>query len=124
MVINPLSIKRVILAHWQVDFRKGHLGLLGECRMAGFEPWAGDCVVFISKCRTRVKLLCADQTGLWLAYKQFAKGTLATLVPVLQRPEAQDLSFSDLSMLLDGNRYVVTHRKPPWRPAHLAQLDN
>jgi hypothetical protein len=118
-MLNLLSVKRVILAQWRVDFRKGHLGLLGECRLAGFEPWGGDCVIFISRCRTRLKMLFADSTGLWVVYKQFAKGSLSTEVKILERPRAQVLSFSDLSMLLEGNRFTVTKRKQTWKPKHL-----
>jgi IS66 Orf2 like protein len=118
-MLNPLLVKRVILAQWRVDFRMGHNGLLGECRLAGFEPWAGDCVVFISRCRTRIKMLFADPTGLWVDYKQFAKGAIATEIQILERPKSKELSFSDLSMLLDGNRYTVTRRKQTWKPLHL-----
>jgi len=118
-MLNLLSVKRVLLAQWCVDFRKGHLGLLGECRLAGLEPWSGDCVIFISRCRTRIKMLFVDPTGLWVAYKQFAKGALATEVQILERPHAKALSFSDLSMLLEGNRFTVTRRKETWKPHHL-----
>jgi hypothetical protein len=118
-MLNPILIKRVHLAQWRVDFRKGHLALLGECRLAGLEPWSGDCVIFVSRCRTRIKMLFADPTGLWVAYKQFAKGALATEILILERPQAKVLSFSDLAMLLEGNRFTVTRRKEAWKPQHL-----
>ena len=118
-MLNPISVKRVILAEWLVDFRKGHLGLLGECRLAGFEPWSGDCVVFMSRCRTRIKMLFVDPTGLWVVHKKFAKGALATEIRFLERPQTKTLSFSELSMLLEGNRFTVTRRKETWRPKSL-----
>ena len=118
-MLNLILVKRVLLAQWTVDFRKGHLGLLGECRNAGFEPWSGDCMLFISKNKLSVKILFADPTGLWVANKQFAKGALATEFKILQRPEAQVLSFSELAMLLDGNRFIVTKRKQTWQPQSL-----
>ena len=60
--------------------------MLGECRVAGIEPWKGDCVVFVSRCRTRIKVLFADETGLWMSYKQFAKGAIATQIAMLTSP--------------------------------------
>lgn len=118
-MITTLPIKRILLAEWLVDFRKGHLGLLGECRRNGLEPWSGDCVVFISRCRTRIKLLVADETGLWLGYKQFSKGTIATQLAFFADPQIKILSRSDLAMLLDGNKYTVTKRKAHWAPRNL-----
>lgn len=118
-MLNALNVRRIILAQWCVDFRKGHTGLLGECRIAGFEPWSGDCVVFISRCRTRLKLLYADQTGLWVDYKVFSKGSLATEIEFLEKPHTKSLSSSDLAMLLDGNSYKVIKRKTTWKPSHL-----
>lgn len=118
-MITTLPIKRIVLAEWLVDFRKGHLGLLGECRRNGLEPWCGDCVVFISRCRTRIKLLVADETGLWLGYKQFSKGTIATQLAFFADPQIKILSRSDLAMLLDGNKYTVTKRKAHWAPRNL-----
>lgn len=118
-MLSLVAIKRVVLAQWRVDFRKGHTGLLGECRIAGFEPWNGDCVVFVSRCRTRIKLLFADETGLWLGSKQFAKGALATELDWLDRPHGKMLTHAELTMLLEGHRYTIVRRKPAWRPRHL-----
>lgn len=118
-MLSSLLVQRIVVALWQVDFRKGHLGLLGECRVAGIEPWKGECVVFISRCRTKIKVLFADETGLWVSYKQFAKGAIATQIEMLTSPKTMTMSPSDLAMLLEGNRYKVTRRKRAWRPRHL-----
>jgi IS66 Orf2 like protein len=118
-MLSSLLVRRILVALWRVDFRKGHLGLLGECRVAGIEPWNGDCVVFVSRCRTRIKVLFADETGLWVSYKQFAKGAIATQVEMLTRPETKSMSQSDFAMLLEGNSYTVTRRKVAWRPRRL-----
>lgn len=121
-MLSVQGVKRIVVAQWLVDFRKGHLGLLGECRTAGFEPWSGDCVLFVSRCRTRIKMLFADDTGLWVAYKQFAKGSLSTELDWLHKPSAKTISVADLAMLLGGHKYTVTRRKQPWRPRHLDNI--
>lgn len=118
-MLSSLLVRRIVVALWHVDFRKGHTGLLGECRVAGIEPWKGDCVVFISRCRTRIKVLFADETGLWMSYKQFAKGAIATQVEMLTSPKTKTMTPSDFAMLLEGNSYTVTKRKRTWRPRHL-----
>lgn len=118
-MLSSLLVRRIVVALWQVDFRKGHLGLLGECRVAGIEPWKGDCVVFISRCRTRIKILFADETGLWVSYKQFAKGAIATQIEMLSSPKTKSLTQSDFAMLLEGTSYTVTKRKRAWSPSHL-----
>ena len=118
-MLNSLLVRRILVALWRVDFRKGHAGLLGECRVAGIEPWEGDCVVFVSRCRTRIKVLFADETGLWMSYKQFAKGAIATQIEMLTSPHTKSMTPSDFAMLLEGNSYTVTKRKRTWRPRHL-----
>ena len=118
-MLSSLLVRRIVVALWQVDFRKGHLGLLGECRVAGIEPWKGDCVVFISRCRTRIKILFADETGMWVSYKQFAKGAIATQIEMLSSPKTKSLTQSDFAMLLEGTSYTVTKRKRAWSPSHL-----
>jgi hypothetical protein len=45
----PVKIRRVILAHHRVDFRKGPDGLLGEAYLLGADPYSGDCVVFVKR---------------------------------------------------------------------------
>jgi hypothetical protein len=118
-MLTTQNVQRVILAAWKVDFRKSHLGLLGECRLAGFEPWSGDCVVFVSRCRTKVKVLLSDATGLWVSYKQFAKGTLATEVHWLESPSGKEVTHGELAMILEGHRFVVEKRKETWKPRSL-----
>jgi hypothetical protein len=118
-MLSLYAVKRILLAQWRVDFRKNHLGLLGECRKAGLEPWNGDCVVFVSKCKTKLKMLIADDNGLWIHYKHFSKGTMATKLAFLDFPTSSSLSQADLAMLIDGNGYTVTNRKQKWKPSHL-----
>ncbi len=86
-----------------MDFRKGHLGLQEECRRNGLETRSGDCVVFISLFRIRVKLLVAGASGLWFGYKKFSKGTIASQLAFFADPKMKILSRSDLAMLLELN---------------------
>ena len=76
-------------------------------------------MVFISRCRTRIKVLFADETGLWMSYKQFAKGAIATQIEMLTRAKTKTMTPSDFAILLEGNSYTVTKIKRTWHPRHL-----
>ena len=75
------NIRRILLAQWAVDFRKGHLGLLCECRLAGYEPWEGGCLMLgfafkskTGKSKTRLQVTMA--TGRIHQSDQFSQSSL------------------------------------------------
>lgn len=105
---------KLYLARHQVDFRKGHSGLLAETYNLGLDPYGGDGVVFISRDRRKVKLLMADNNGLWVLYKRFACGVIKTRLAFLDQPGCQSVSFPELAMLLDGARFQVSSRPSDW----------
>jgi len=94
----------------RVDFRKGHDGLLGECYNMGLDPFAGDVVLFVSRCRRRMKLIFADDSGLWVAFKRFNASTMKTKFRFLTDPQVTRLSMAELQMFFEGSAYTIDRR--------------
>jgi len=99
--------RQIYAAMYRVDFRKAHDGLLGECYQLGLDPYKGDVVLFIGRCRRRIKALYADESGLWLSYKRFNKTELKTSFRFLQDPNCRQITPSELSMFFNGNARQV-----------------
>jgi hypothetical protein len=97
-----------------VDFRCGHDGLLGEAYKANFQPFAGDALVFIGRDRRRIKVLYADENGLWVSYKRFNKGALKYSLRFITDPTYKKISISELSLLLGGASYTIHKIKKPY----------
>ena len=53
----PCSVHRLIVAEYRVDFRRYFDGLLSEAYRLGYDPYAGDCVVFAKTDRTQIRVL-------------------------------------------------------------------
>ena len=111
------GIRKIFLSLGRVDFRKGHDGLLAEARRLNVEPWHGEAIIFISRCRTRIKILYSDNTGLWLSYKRFELGTLKTKFRFLNDTLCNEITLAELSMLIEGNDFQIKKRAKTWRPA-------
>jgi len=94
----------------RVDFRKSHDGLLAECYRIGLDPFAGDVVLFVGRCRRRMKLLFADESGLWLAFKKFNAQTMKTKFRFLSDPQVKQISTGELQMFFEGTAYTVDRR--------------
>lgn len=107
----PVTIRRVFLAEYRVDFRKQLNGLLGEAYGLGAAPYDGDCVVFIKKDRTQLRALVGDNLGLYLVHRRFEGGRLATVLSFAQAASARTVSTAELSLLLEGASFTV-HRRP------------
>ena len=105
--------KRLVIARHQVDFRKGWDGLLGESYRLGFDPYAGDCVVFIKRDRTQLRALLGDSLGLVLVSRRFDGGSLK--LPGTSVAGPQVVSMSEVSLLLEGATCTVERRVRPWR---------
>jgi hypothetical protein len=76
----------------------------------GLDPFAGDVVLFIGRCRRRMKLLFADDSGLWLAFKRFNAETLKTRFRFLSDPQTNRISMAELQMFFEGKAYTVDRR--------------
>jgi transposase len=111
MIALQTKIKRVFLCLARVDFRKRHDGLLGEAYRLGLEPFSGDAVIFIGRDKKRIKVLYADNNGLWESYKRFNKGAHRMKFIFDPDSEAKKIRLAELSLLLDGADYTVTHTK-------------
>ena len=73
-MIDCWGVSRILVAKHKVDFRKSFDGLLGEAYNMGLDPLAGDLVVFVGRCRNKIKLLFCDDDGIWVLSKRFHKG--------------------------------------------------
>ena len=105
--------KRLVIARHRVDFRKGWDGLLGESYRLGFDPYAGDCVVFIKRDRTQLRALLGDSLGLVLVSRRFDGGSLK--LPGATAAGPQVVSMSEVSLLLEGATCTVERRVRPWK---------
>jgi len=109
----PITPKRLVIARHHVDFRKGWDGLLGESYRLGFDPYAGDCVVFIKRDRTQLRALLGDCLGLVMVSRRFDGGSLK--LPRATASGPQVVSMSEVSLLLEGATCTVERRVRPWR---------
>ena len=111
-MLPPAKLRFIHVAMHHVDFRKGHDGLLAECYNMGLDPFAGDVVLFIGRCRRRMKLLFADDSGLWVAFKRFNSESIKTKFRFLADPKVNQISMAELQMFFEGKAYTIDqHRK-------------
>lgn len=111
----PVTLRRVLLAEYRVDFRKRFDGLLAEAYRVGAQPYDGDCIVFIKKDRTQIRALVGDRYGLYLVSRRFEGGRLRALLEFAAQPEARTISTGELSLLLEGSSFTVHTRAKAWR---------
>jgi len=109
-MLPPAKMRFIYVATHRVDFRKNHDGLLAEAYNMGLDPYAGDVVLFVGRCRRRMKLIFADSTGLWLAYKKFNDSTIKTKFRFLNDPGYNKISTAELQMFFEGKAYTVNQR--------------
>lgn len=110
---------RILVAEYRVDFRKAHDGLLAEARKHNCDPFAGDVIIFVSRCKSKIKALYADKTGLWLSHKVFTADTIKTKLSFLTEPTVTEVSPAALSMLLEGTAYRIEKKSKEWSPGTL-----
>lgn len=113
----PVTVRRVLLAEYRIDFRKRFDGLLAEAYRMGGDPYDGDCVVFVKKDRTQLRVLVGDSFGLYLVSRRFEGGRLRVLLEFAEQPSARTVSTGELSLLLEGSSFTVHKRAKPWRSA-------
>lgn len=116
----PVTMRRVFLAEYRVDFRKQMNGLLAEAYRLGADPYGGDCVVFIKKDRTQIRALVGDGYGLYLVSRRFEGSRLRTVLQFAAEPSAGSISTGELSLLLEGSSFTVHQRAKAWRSAGAA----
>jgi hypothetical protein len=111
----PCMPKRLVIAQHRVDYRKQWNGLLAECYHMGFNPYEGDCVVFIKRDRTQLRALTGDKLGLLMIARRFDGGNLK--LPWVFEPERCNtvITAAELTLLLDGAVCTIDRRVPPWQ---------
>ena len=107
----PFTPKRLIIAQHKVDYRKQWNGLLGECYRIGFDPYAGDCVVFLKRDRSQMRILCGDCYGLFMVSRRFDGGCLTLDWKFVDAPTAKSISMRELRALLSGLSTVTRRVK-------------
>ena len=113
----PVTVRRVFLAEHRVDFRKHHDGLLAEAYRIGADPYDGDCVVFVKKDQTQIRVLVGDGYGLYLLSRRFEGGRLRVFLRFAESPSTKTISTGELSLLLEGSSFTVHKRAKAWRQA-------
>ena len=109
-MLPPAKLRVINVAMHRVDFRKSHDGLLAEAYHMGLDPFAGDVVLFVGRCRRRMKLLFADSSGLWVAFKRFNSESMKTRFRFLEDPMVNEISMAELQMFFEGSAYTVDKR--------------
>lgn len=107
------SALKIYLAVEPCDMRMGFNGLAAAATERLSQSLSSDALfVFINKRRTRVKLLCFDGTGTWLATKRLEAGTFSWPAPASADQRKIHLAPEALRLLLDG----VDMRGAKFRP--------
>lgn len=111
----PFHPKRLVIAQHRIDYRKQWNGMLGECYRLGFDPYDGDCVVFIKRDRTQLRVLAGDSRGLYWIARRFDGGSLGLDWVFIDDPTVKAITVAELSLLLEGATFKVYRRVKPWR---------
>jgi hypothetical protein len=98
---------KIWLARHRVDFRKQHQGLLAESYKMNLNPFSGDVIIFVGRSLRRIKVLYADVSGLWVSTKLFTGEAMKTKLNFLVDPFCDEISQSELALLIDGSRYTI-----------------
>ena len=115
-MIHSTRVRKIWLALHRVDFRRHHDGLLAEAYKVGLDPFRGDLLIFIGKHKTRLKVLYADDTGLWVATKRFTEESMRTKFKFLSDPNCSEITQAELAMIVAGSAYKVEATVAPYRP--------
>ena len=118
-MIGSTRSLRVFAYGMPVDLRKGFDGLQAlVVRELGRDPLSGECFLFVSRLRTRAKVIFYDGTGLCLYHKRLEVGRFACLFG----EGAAELTMSELALYLEGSRAVgrVSLSPAPIAPKVLA----
>lgn len=115
-MLTAIKLNKIWLCQYPVDFRKGHDGLLAEAYKMNLNPFEGDVILFIGRCRRKVKTLVADANGLWVCYKKFSSGCSKADFMFLRDPQCKVITPSEMALLLDGCRSKISHRTKNFPP--------
>jgi hypothetical protein len=108
------NIRRVFVVEDIIDFRKFFNGLLDEAYKRGFNPYAGDGLVFINRNATQIRLLLGDSLGLFVLARRFdgrALGRKRLLAGLRDK-----ITVAELAMLFEGTAFRVEKKATGWEP--------
>ena len=79
-MLNFSSARRIFVARAPQDMRRGidTLSCVVEHEL-GHEPYTGDCFIFVSRDRKKLKVLIWEDGGFWLCMKRLITGTFAAV---------------------------------------------
>lgn len=109
-MIFSLKNQKIWLVRHRVDFRKAHSGLLAEAYKINLNPYSGDVIIFIGRNRRRIKVLHADETGLWVSAKFFTLEAMKTKFQFLMEPGCDVITTAELALLMEGSQYTVNKK--------------
>jgi hypothetical protein len=115
-VISSTRVRKVWLVHHRVDFRRYHDGLLAEAFKINKDPFMGDLLIFVGRGKSRLKLLYADATGLWVSIKIFTVEAMKTKLRFLDDPTCSEITEAELALVLEGAAYSISQRVAPYQP--------
>lgn len=98
----PITPKRLVIAMHKVDFRKSWNGLLREAKKMGYDPYDGDCVVFIKRDKRQIRALLGDSLGLIMVSRRFDGGPLPFRWLTGDAVTPESISAAQLTLLLEG----------------------
>jgi hypothetical protein len=115
-MISVTQVRRIFLVEHGVDFRKWQNGLLAEAYRLKLDPYKGDLLIFIGRKKDKLKVLYADNTGLWANSKIFTLESMKTKFRFMNEPSCRSITAGELSMLLEGSAYEVTKQVAVYNP--------
>lgn len=108
------NIRRVFLVVDIIDFRKFFNGLLDEAYKRGFNPYAGDGLVFINRNASQLRLLLGDSLGLFVLSRRFDGKTVGR--KRLLEGLRSTMTVGELAMLFEGAAFRVEQKVTGWAP--------
>ncbi|MCC6414157.1 MAG: IS66 family insertion sequence element accessory protein TnpB [Saprospiraceae bacterium] len=113
---------RYFIYRGTVDMRKSFDGLQGLVKNhVGRTGLEGDVYLFFNRRRTQVKMLVWDRSGFVIYYKRLEQGTFERISGTDESQTAQNVSWSDLQMIMEGVKLQsVERRKRYERPSSRA----
>lgn len=115
-MILSTRVRKIWLALHRVDFRRHHDGLLAEAYRIGLDPFRGDLLIFVGRNRRSLKVLYADDSGLWVAAKRFTEEAMRTRFRFLTDPQCSEITHAELAMIVAGTAYKVESTVAPYLP--------
>ena len=105
----PSCLKQIVIFSGKVDFRKRFDGLLSLCYQHAYDPYKGDCVIFISQDKRQIRAIFGDQFGLFLVCRRFDGGSIKTLF------DKNEITQGELTFLFQGTRIRIHGQVSPWK---------